>query len=182
MALIEISDENVRRLQSFGEAWKDTSDSLLGELLDAAEAGIVYSKSANKNGTGPLELKTVEDYDDLLHTYITSASFDGIALPKTNWNDFHRYVHTKAFEKVGSVAELKRVTQSRLNEGKYELEGFKYIKEINVSIPGANASTAAKNILHMAKELGVAVEIKFEWRNNPKAAHPGQEGMISWKP
>ncbi|MDA3933635.1 MAG: hypothetical protein PF630_04815 [Gammaproteobacteria bacterium] len=60
----------------------------------------------------------------------------------------------------------------------YTLEGYKYQPELGILIQGQSAKDAWKEVSRLAQKYCIPVEVRFQWRENVKAQHPGQVGMI----
>jgi hypothetical protein len=63
--------------------------------------------------------------------------------------------------------------------GQKEDNGYKYLKELGLSVQGQNSNNAWKAIAHLAKSTGIKVEAGFYWSNHPKAARPNESGRLS---
>ena len=49
-------------------------------------------------------------------------------------------------------------------------------------IQGVDADHAWPYALRLAIQMKVSVKAEIEWRNNDKAAHPGERGVMVWTP
>jgi hypothetical protein len=116
---------------------------------------------------------------DLFHTRVR-GSFG--ATPFSNWNDLVRIAHIAAFKKAGSFDELRQVTHAQIARGERSDSGYKFVDEIGVSIQGVDANHAWEHALRLAKYLRQPLEALVEWRHNPKAAHPGESGVLEFVP
>ena len=184
MPVIRISDSTFKKLQKLAVPLSDSHETVVQRLVDAALAGIPYQmpgddEGAAKPGRAVEAAIPVDNHDDLSHTRIRSAMFDGVAIQKPNWNSFARHVHIKGYEQLGPD-EFKITTNARIREGQYEKEGYVYQERIGISIQGMNSNASWENSLLIARKLDVPIEVVFEWYNNPKAAHPGETRTISW--
>jgi hypothetical protein len=99
------------------------------------------------------------------------------------WNDLVRLAHQVAFDRVGSLDELQRISRANVRPGRHSgHDGFHFVAAINASIQGLDANKAWECALHLAKFSEVAIVARFTWRDNPKAAFPGESGVLEWKP
>jgi hypothetical protein len=80
----------------------------------------------------------------------------------------------KTFEAVRSA------TLSNIAKGRRGDKGFRYIRDLDLAIQNVDANMAWRNVLHLAKKLGVTVRAEFEWRQKDQAAHPGKQAFLSW--
>jgi len=81
-----------------------------------------------------------------------------------------------------SFDELRKVTRAQIRKGSYSNEGYKFVPEIGISIQGVDADHAWEYSLRLAIHVKVPVKAEIEWRNNDKAAHPGERGVMVWTP
>ena len=81
-----------------------------------------------------------------------------------------------------SFHELRKVTRAQIRKGSYSNEGYKFVPEIGISIQGVDADHAWEYSLRLAIHVKVPVKAEIEWRNNDKAAHPGERGVMVWTP
>ena len=116
---------------------------------------------------------------DLFHTRVR-GSFG--ATPFSNWNDLVRIAHIAAFKKAGSFDELRQITHAQIARGERSDSGYKFVDEIGISIQGVDANHAWEHALRLAKYLRQPLEALVEWRHNPKAAHPGESGILEFVP
>ena len=104
------------------------------------------------------------------------------ATPFSNWNDLLRIAHIHAFKKAGSFEELRKVTRAPIKNGSHSDDGYRFVSQIGISIQGKDAGYAWDYALRLAIHLKVPVKAEIEWRNNDKAAHPGERGIMVWTP
>lgn len=99
------------------------------------------------------------------------------------WNDLVRLAHLAALEASGSLEELRQISRANLRAGDHSgRNGFHFVPEMNASIQGLDAGKAWECAFHLAKHTKVPVVAKFTWRENPKAAFPGETGILEWSP
>lgn len=184
---IDISEATYKKLQRLAVPLKDTDDSLVARLADAALAGVVYGVSpaqpdASQVALGDNDrLSEVSPDVDLTHTRILKACFGGHIVENANWNRLAQYAHRRAFEKLGSFEELTAASSSNLRDGKFEEKTFTYVEGIGISIQDKSANGAWESILLLAKKLDMPVKVDFEWRNKPEAARPGESATVGFK-
>jgi hypothetical protein len=56
------------------------------------------------------------------------------------------------------------------------------VPEIGISIQGVDAGHAWEYALRLAIPYEFPVKAEIEWRNNDKAVHPGERGVMVWTP
>nr|WP_201752605.1 hypothetical protein [Sphingomonas changnyeongensis] len=84
------------------------------------------------------------------------------------------HLKAKGFEGERLVSQLQIPARAE----RYETEGFKYHTDLGISVQGQSAADAWKEIDRIARKWKIPVSVKFCWRNNPKAQHPGQTGIL----
>ncbi|MEZ0002923.1 T4SS efffector SepA family protein [Sinorhizobium fredii] len=60
----------------------------------------------------------------------------------------------------------------------YEDEGFKYHRDLGISVQGQSAPDCWKEVDRLAKKWRIPVAVEFMWRQNPKAQYPGKTGVL----
>ena len=162
------------------ERWADFYEQHNGQKADFK----FESKTANSKHP-PIDIPHgVRQFDakrppSLLHTRVRG---EFAATPFSNWNDLLRIAHIHAFKETRSFEELRKVTRAQTRKGSYSNEGYRFVPEIGISIQGVDAGHAWEYALRLALHLKVPVKAEIEWRNNDKAAYPGQRGVMVWTP
>ena len=188
---IEIPEPLLKRLQKHATPFVDTPVHVIERWADFYEqhnqpnADLkAHSKVANSKHT-PIDIPHgVRQFDpkrppSLLHTRVRG---EFAATQFSNWNDLLRIAHIHAFKEARSFEELRKVTRAQTKKGSYSDEGYRFVPEIGVSIQGVDAGHAWEYALRLAIHLKVPVKAEIEWRNNDKAAHPGERGVMVWTP
>lgn len=117
---------------------------------------------------------------DLLHTRC-QGTLGAIRFRK--WNDLVRIAHTEAFKQARSFEALLSVTHAQIRKGDHSGDsGYHFVPEIGLSIQGVDANHAWLYSLRLAQFLKQPLVAQIEWRHNDKAAHPGESGVIEWRP
>ena len=186
--VIRISDTTFKKLQKLAIPLEDSHDSVIGRLADTALSGQIYAlpevySSGIINET-PTTIETgyVAKHDDLTHTRLVSATFDGDLIVKPNWNALVKHAHIQAHNRLNSFEQVRKTTHARVKEGKYESEGFYFIPEVNFSLQGMDSNMSWDNSVRLARLIGVQVSATFEWHNKSKAARPGEMDTLTYTP
>lgn len=117
---------------------------------------------------------------ELFHTRVNGQI---AGRPFKNWNDLVRLAHVLAFAKSRTLDELRSNTRANVQPGNHDgRDGFHFVPEINASIQGLDANKAWECSLRLAKYAGLPLCARFSWRDNPKAAFPGEAGVLEWNP
>lgn len=107
-----------------------------------------------------------------------SASINGKAVRSPRWSSILlatiAQVQAKGFEGAELVSQLSIPAKAE----RYEEEGFKFYKDLGISVQGQSASDAWKEIDRLAQKWKIPVSVEFWWRQNPKAQYPGKTGIL----
>ena len=97
---------------------------------------------------------------------------------RANWNNVLQHMLRLAENELGSLDEIRRLCAVNLVAGEKEDEGYRYLVGAGLSYQGLNANAAAAAVVALAKRIGVALELDFEWRRKPQALHPGRRARL----
>jgi hypothetical protein len=183
MTTLEIPDDLYKRMQKHAVPFVDTPLTVIQRWADHFER--------MTNGSAPTKVaeqpaiqygaKKIDAFHppDLFHTR-ARGTFG--ATPFSNWNDLVRIAHIAAFKKAGTFDELRHVTHAQIARGERSDSGYKFVPEIGISIQGVDANHAWDHALRLAKYLRQPLRALIEWRHNPRAAHPGESGILEFAP
>lgn len=184
MAVIRISDETFDRLKDIAEPLVDTPNKVINRLLDFYQ---------NKNQLEP-NSSTIEKFDpeqppDLKFSKILEATVSyGVSYSACNWNQLNRLAIKIIYEswadpgyctiedddeRISMAFDIINMPNVNVRRGYYDLDGYHYDPEINVSIQNVEANRAWKNIYDLARERGLCVKIKV-------LLATGQEGILEY--
>jgi hypothetical protein len=177
---IEISDHLFSRAQALAIPLVDTTESVFERAVTCLEKH--HNKAKPSIFAPPAGYKEFPPHSPpiLTHTKIDRCTFEGERLPNQHlyWNHIMRMSL--------NVAVMKGYTGRRLLDlmvvpavlGPKTDEGYSQFREAGISIQGQDSIGAWRQIAHFANALGLKVEVKFHWTENPKSPHPGQKGMF----
>jgi hypothetical protein len=180
--------------------------SLLGALITlVAEEGFQIASDEARNLIRDLDAKPTS-LQQPITTSIKPSGFDASRKQKTfdphkppnlhftkivearidvqrtdNWNHLLSCAIKIALQKRMTISELQNISVP-VKEGQINIDGFSPLPETNVSFQYVDANHAWSLTLALAQKLDVEVLVKFRWREKEKAAFPGQEGTLHWKP
>ena len=205
---IPISDQTVRRLKNHAVPLEDSYDSLISRLLDfyeqnhettATDENQQISRSAVKvrlqqyaSQSGDRKIQQLLDTIDapvertfdpfvppnLTHTKVTLAFIAGQPPPSLSWNGLLDEAVRLARGKLKSFAEIRKISQMNIVEGRKTDDGYHFLEDVNISVQGQDANDAWRCAAHIARYLGCSVEVQFLWRTKEKAAYPGLNGRF----
>ena len=190
MPLIPLSDDDFENLQLISKVFVDPNPEARIRRLIRDE---MIRMGVTKNGNGaahvdarlrftPQALRQLspDSHESLTFTRLISATVDGREMHRPKWNGFMNHVHVEGLKRLGSFDALKRATTARVREGQYEEEGFKYLPEADFSIQGLDSNGAWDAALAVARAVRMPIVVTFQWREDGK--HPGESGILEWKP
>lgn len=114
----------------------------------------------------------------LAFTRVLSASVEGQPLPKANWASLLLSVIAAVKKKGLNAEDLVKVLDVPASRSKLDTQGYTFHQNLGISIQGQSAQDAWKEAERLANKFHVPVEVSFQWRDNPKAQHPGREGSL----
>ncbi|MDE2073133.1 MAG: hypothetical protein KGJ81_06805 [Alphaproteobacteria bacterium] len=185
----QISEENFRRIQRNAVAFEDTLDTALSRIIDFYEAHVSESTdrpsqrqappSSADEWTAPCE-HSCDPFQppNLTHTKVTFATIGKQSLDAPNWNSMLDEMVRLAIARVENFRTLKGLALVNIFEGKKVDDGYHYLADIGISVQGQSANDAWRWIAHIARSLGVRVQVQFSWRNKEGAAYPGEGGRF----
>ena len=107
-----------------------------------------------------------------------AASVNGQTLTKPNWARVLlrviASVKAKGFTGQKLVTELQIPAQIK----PYDKDGYTYHGDLGISLQGQSAQDAWKEANRLAARHGIPLEVRFQWRDNPKAQYPGRIGLL----
>jgi hypothetical protein len=100
----------------------------------------------------------------------------------TGWSDLVKAGIKLAVSKGFAIQELQGRLTLNIKTEPFNDDGYRWEPELKLSIQGVDARKAADNLYRLAKLLNEELYVRFFWRENEAAAHPGAEGVIQWRP
>lgn len=184
LPVIRISDSIFERLQALATPLVDTPATVIERLLDSFESQTPRLTQNTKLGTSATPSACDEsarrfDADDppkLAYADVLVAKFAG--LEASEWNELVKGANSYACRRLGSFNALQSVTKSNVVQGQYEQKGFHYISDVDISVQNVDADHAWSYSLHLARKMDVPISVHFQWKDTPKAAHPGSQGIL----
>lgn len=98
------------------------------------------------------------------------------------WSDLVKAGIKLAVSKGFPIQELQRRLSVNIKTEPDSNDGYRWDAELKLSIQGFDTKKAADNIFRLATLLKEELYVRFYWRENGDAAHPGEEGVIQWRP
>jgi hypothetical protein len=146
------------------------------ERDDASEEIMQRDASSANPDEGDMEFRSAPG---LSFTRVLDATVSGQKLTKSNWSGVLLEVIAATKKKNRMDAKtLSRELQIPSKPYEYVSEGYKYQSELRISIQGQSAQDAWKEIQRLADKHRLAVEVRFQWRENEKAQYPSRIGVL----
>ena len=175
---IELSEATFSRLQKLAVPLVDkTAEDVINKLASFYESR-QETQGSSPTPANPLRRFSAFSPPDLTHTKVLSVKIDRVPLPKTNWNGLILELVRRTRNRLTNGEEPNRLIVVNFVPGKKDDEGYKYVPELELSIQGQDANNAARGACHIARQLGLSLEIEFLWRAKKGAAHPGETAIL----
>jgi len=182
MPVIRVSDATFANLKTIAtwlstETPPDTIDRMVGVMME--KLGLEHNEGIEPD-TIKANSETMEfvKAPGLSFTRIISASVNRNPTRKSNWSGVLLDVIAAVKSKGVSSRELVNVLQIPASVSALSVQGYKHYPEIGISIQGQSAQDAWKEIDRLATKWKIPVEVRFQWRDNDKAQHPGRLGIL----
>lgn len=178
---IELSEATFARLERLAVPFVDkTAEDVIIKLANFYEARqATQAPPVSNQRAEPLKRFSASSLPDLTHTKILSARIDGIQLPKITWNGLLLDLVRRTRDRLTNGEKPNRLIIVNFVPGRKEDEGYKFLPDVGLSIQGQDANNAARGACHIARQLGLSIEVEFLWRAKEGAAHPGETAIIS---
>lgn len=175
---VTLSEATFLRLQAHAVPLVDSIETVINRVLDTFEAG---GAEIHSDGSFSARVFNPAGPPNLAHTKVLSVEFCGRRFPPsdTNWNALLIAAIREAGKHLSGAERVKELVIVNSILGKKEEGGFKYLSEVGLSVQGQDANGAWKAAYHIAKNLGLPVNVTFVWYENEKAAFPGVTGRFS---
>ncbi|MFC1772612.1 T4SS efffector SepA family protein [Pseudomonadota bacterium] len=124
--------------------------------------------------------------EDLVFEKAPGLSFTRILSTRVNDGDPDKLNWAGLLMKVIGIVKAKGLSGEKLvtelqipaKASEYTKDGYKFYSELGISIQGQSAPDAWKEVSRLADKFRIPVEVRFQWRDNEKAQHPGKIGVI----
>ncbi|MFD0939015.1 T4SS efffector SepA family protein [Methylobacterium trifolii] len=175
---VSLDPSTFSRLQALAVPLVDTIDTVVNRALDALEAS--KTTAALEPMDGPRSFNPAAP-PNLSFTTVRSVKLGSHRFPpkETYWNSLMVECIREAAKQGKSSDEINDLILVPSIVGKKEESGYKFIQEAGVSVQGQDANAAWRAIFRLATALNLTVEVSFVWQANPKAAFPGDLGLLA---
>ncbi|MCL8380621.1 T4SS efffector SepA family protein [Xanthobacter aminoxidans] len=180
MPVVRINDATFSDLSTL-KTWfgtktpSETIDRLVREMMEQLGMEREPAEGRTTSNDAPPQLSSTPG---LTFTKPLAASINGNELHRPTWSAILiatiSQVRKKGVDGERLVQELGIPAKAR----PYDKEGFKFLPELGISVQGQAAPECWKEVDRLAKKWRIPVSVEFQWRDNPKAQHPGQRGVL----
>ena len=169
---IEISDWAYEKISALMES-DDTAGSVISRLLQetASPAG---SAETYTGGSSELNFHLAA-VPDLTFTKIISVEVNGKTISANKWKALRDEVVKLGVENGVDMSEVSSVNAVK---GKKTDEGFEFHEKLGISVQGQSAKDSWKTCSDICSIIKANVEVLVQWRDNEKAAYPGQKAKL----
>jgi hypothetical protein len=189
MPNIDIADQTKARLQAIAEPLVDTYDSVIGKLLDQFQIGnakpsptILTGQPIGTLDDGRLIFSGANppklDFTTCQQIVVGNTQLDK---NQTYWNNMLIHIVGLVSEKghsAGAIVDMLKHSNSVVGE---KLDsGYKYLKDVGLSIQGQDSNSAFAQAYFLAAVNGIKGNVFFSWQSNGKAAYPNGRGYIGF--
>lgn len=117
---------------------------------------------------------------NLTHTKVLSIQLNGTEFPPeaTTWNALLLEAARIARKEIQSDEELRSLIAVNFVFGKKENDGYRYLKDADLSVQGQDSNKAWKGTFQIARKLGLTFEVIFAWREKEDSENPGIRGRF----
>lgn len=182
MPVVRINDATFADLSTL-KVWfgtkspSETIDRIVRDAMEqlGMERDVEAQITATRTSDGAILFETAPS---LTFTKPLTASVGGKPIQNPNWASIlHTMIaHVKAKGVEGEKLVRELAIPTRASE--YEDDGYKYQSDLGISVQGQSATDAWKEVDRLAKKWRIPVTVEFMWRQNPKAQHPGKNGVL----
>lgn len=181
MRKIEIEQSTFKRLQSHAERLVDTPDSVINRAIDALEKANPSPADQTPERTtttsGDAISLDANDLPDVTHTKVLRAMVGGRSV-KPNWNNVAREMLRIAADEGYSVDKIQHLSRVKLVAGVKKDKGYHHVPQMRTSYQGLSAKRAAAASVALAKDVGIALELEWNWPHEDKALRPGRRTQL----
>ena len=177
MPEVTIEQSTFERLQQHAEPLIDTTDSVIVRALNALDERRESSATSQAPTAKAMEFGPNIPLPDVKHTRMLAASINGGSVT-ANWNNVLRHMLICAKEHYGDLEQLRRRCAVKFVPRVKDDDGYRHLPQAGISYQGVNANAAADAIVTLAKDIGVTLDVDFEWRDKEQAAYPGRRARL----
>jgi len=180
MPVVRLNDATFSDLKTISK-WLDTETP--SQTIDAVVAQMLEKLDLARDA----DEVDVEDESDTLEfdkapglsfTRVLRANVADETLEKPNWASLLLSVVGNLKANGFSADELVKALDVPASRSRLNTQGYTHHQKLGISIQGQSAQDAWKESARLAEKYQIPVHVHFRWRDNPKAQHPGRDGIL----
>jgi hypothetical protein len=176
----ELKPATIARVARHAKPFVDSFDSVINRILDVYEQST--ESEASTAAQNDIEIKNFDPGapPHLTHTKVLSITFNGTKFPPelTTWNSLLLEAIRTARKRITSDQGLKEAIIVNFIIGKKIDDGYRYLDDVNLSVQGQDSNGAWKGAYHIARKLGIPLDVVFVWRDKDGVANAGAKGRF----
>jgi hypothetical protein len=182
MPVVRLNDATFADLKSIS-TWigtdtpSQTIDKLVVEMMKELDLERDFEDVAETSGPES-KATEFERAPGLTFTRVISATIDGKEVHKPNWATLLLEAIAAIKSKGIGGDDLAKELEVPASKSRLNTQGYTYHQNLGISVQGQSAQDAWKEVNRIADKWKVPVKVHFQWRHNPKAQHPGKEGVL----
>lgn len=182
MPVIRINDAAFAGLKSISLWWgtktpAETLDRVIRETME--QLGLEQDDEGDDTIVTSGNVMQFESSPGLSFTKPLKVTINGKSLQSPRWSSILLTTIAAVKSKAGVEGEkLVRELGVPAKAERYERDGFKFHKNLGISVQGQSASDVWKEVSRLAQRHRIPVTVEFWWRQNPKARFPGKTGSL----
>jgi len=168
---VNLERSTIERMKAHAEPLVDTYDTIINRALDALDA-----KKEQASSRGVLNPASPPN---LAYATLKSVVLNGKQFPpaETHWNTLMVAAVHEA-KKHLPTQEVSNLVLCAHVVGKKEDNGYKYLRDVGISVQGQDANSAWKTTYNILKAIKVPVEVALVWQDNPKTVAGRTTGKL----
>lgn len=178
--LVELSDKTYSNLMSLMGP-DDTTDSLVKRLIGNSAGGPATSGAGRPNRRQdrrpePIALQyNGNEHPDLTHSRIRAVFLNEHFEAKIKtWKELRSEVLIRALRFKPEIGQRL----SGVLQGTKHNQGYAFHSDVGFSIQAQDANDSWRSVVTVAREMGWAVRVDFEWMDKAAAANPGASAEL----
>ncbi|TIN95544.1 MAG: hypothetical protein E5Y06_12400 [Mesorhizobium sp.] len=182
MPVVRINDATFADLKSISAWWgtktpAETIDRAIRETME--QLGLERDDEAEEAVVTNGDVMHFENPPGLSFTKPLKATVSGKNLQSPRWASLLLTTIATVKNKTGFEGDkLVRELGVPAKAEQYEVDGFKFHKDLGISVQGQSATDVWKEVSRLADRHRIPVAVEFWWRQNPKAQYPGKTGSL----
>lgn len=182
MPVVRINDAAFAGLKSIS-TWlgtktpAETLDRVIRETME--QLGLEQDDDTDENVVTTGDVMHFENPPGLSFTKPLRVTINGMSVESPRWSSILLTTIRAVRAKTGLQGEkLVRELGVPAKSEQYEEDGFKYHKDLGISVQGQSASDVWKEVSRLGERHRIPILVEFWWRHNPKAQFPGKTGLL----